>query len=160
MAFRIVPAASKSYVDTGEELFGSDIDDEVWDEVLLQIESQRPLSNIASTDLEIEQELHDGHAPTSQIRSLRHALFPEDARAGIPDLEDIMEDIQSLRPMLPAQAFEHKSTAAFSIEGMSRLTQSDVIRETNRLTSANDSLSQKRRDINFILHRRAGSSAG
>jgi hypothetical protein len=128
MAFRIVPAASKACVDPGEELFGSDIDDEVWDEVLLQIESQRPLNNVVNTDLEIEQELHDGYAPTSQIRSLRHARSPTGARARTPDLEDIMEDIQSLRPMLPAQAFKHKSTAAFGIEGMSRPTQSEVIR--------------------------------
>jgi DNA-binding transcriptional regulator YbjK len=127
MAFRLVPAGQSHWLDLGEETFGSELDDEVWDEVLLQIESQRRPSRITDADVEVEQTLRTEDASTGQSRSLRHAGSSEYARAGIPDLEDIMEEFRELQQMLPAEIFEHEDDAAFDIdiEGMSRLMQSD-----------------------------------
>jgi hypothetical protein len=117
MAFRLVPAGHKQWLDVADEIFDGELDDDVWDEVISQIESQQSLNQIANADIEIEQRLCSGNASTGQ-GSMRHARAPEHTRAGIPDLEDMVDDIGRLQQTLSAQTSGHKSDITSDIEGM------------------------------------------
>jgi hypothetical protein len=136
MAFRGVPMESNQHLDVSDEDFGSDIDADIWDTVLSQIENQ-PLSEIAITDL--EEDLNHGNATSSQVRALRVAHVSQQTNTRLPDLEDIMEDIQGSSPPLSVQVSNDGHPIEPSIPGRPPLVLVGGCCETNRLTPAIDS---------------------